>query len=172
MITNQQADFLFLLPKYIVEDDTKLITKRFNQPTIWDIRFNLIGEDDGDAYDFIWEIWQSEKNWFKMSLHHQDNETKTGLFRVDFNSGHNNPVNITDKVPSKFHPFIGKHFSINENHVHYHVEGYKSLAWALPITNDSFPLKDICDKNIVDIVEAFGRTINLQTKLLINRRLL
>ena len=74
-------------------------------------------------------------------MHHQDDETKMGLFRVDYNSGHNNPSELTDKVPQKFHPFVGKHFSINEHHVHYHVEGYKSLAWALPIAEDSFPAK-------------------------------
>ncbi len=172
MITNQQAIFLLRLPKYIVVDATKLKIKQFDQPTIWDIRFMLIGESNGDAFEFLWEIWQSPKNTIKMSLHHQEEETKTGLLRVDFNSGHNNPTELTANVPAKFHPFVGKHFSINEHHVHYHVEGYKSLAWALPINNDDFPHKNMNEQNIVEIVEEFAKTINLQTKLLINRRLL
>ena len=172
MITNQQADFLLSLPKYIVENDVKLTQKRFNQPSIWDMRFLLIGESNGDAFEFLWEIWQSTKNTIKMSLHYQDEETKTGLFRVDFNSGHNNPAELTAIVPAKFHPFVGKHFSINEHHVHYHVEGFKSLAWALAIENDNFPHKNMTEQNVVEIVEDFAKTINLQTKLIINRRLL
>lgn len=172
MITNQQAELMLSLPKYIVEGDTKLETKNFDQPVLWDSRFYVIGEHNGDVFEFLWVIWQSPKNTLKMSLHHQDEETKMGLFRVDFNSGHNNPQELTEKVPVKFHPFVGKHFSINEHHVHYHVEGYYSLAWAIPIANDDFPHKDLSGKNIVEIVEEFGKTINLQTKLLINRRLL
>ena len=172
MITNQQANLLLKLPKYIVENATKLNIKQFDQPAIWDIRFMLFGENNGDTFEFLWEIWQSPKNKIKMSLHHQEEETKTGLFRVDFNSGHNNPVELTANVPVKFHPFVGKHFSIKEHHVHYHVEGYKSLAWALPIVNDDFPYKNMTEQNIVEIVEEFARTINLKTQLLINRRLL
>ena len=172
MITNQEAEFLLLLPKYIVETDRKLETKQFDQPAIWDMRFILIGENNGDAFEFLWEIWQSPKNTIKMSLHHQDEETKTGLFRVDYNSGHINPAELTVNVPPKFHPFVGKHFSIEEHHVHYHVEGYKSLAWALPIDNDDFPHKNMNNQNMVEIVEEFASTINLQTNLLINRRLL
>ena len=172
MITNQQANFLLRLPKYIVEDVTKLKIKQFDQPAIWDIRFMLIGENNGDTFEFLWKIWQSPKNTIKMSLHHQEEETKTGLFRVDFNSGHINPAELTANVPVKFHPFVGKYFSIKEHHVHYHVEGYKSLAWALPINNDDFPYKNMNEQNIVEIVEEFARTINLKTQLLINRRLL
>lgn len=172
MITNQQAELLLALPKYIVESDTKLETKTFDQPAFWNERFFLIGEHNGDAFEFLWEIWQSQKNTIKMSLHHQDDETKMGLFRVDFNSGHNNPAELTESVPSKFQPYVGKHFSINEHHVHYHVEGYHSLAWAIPIASDDFQHKDLTENNIVEIVEEFGKTINLQTTLLINRRLL
>ena len=172
MITNQQAEFLLTLPKFIVENETKLNSKPFDQPAIWDMRFLLIGESNGDAFEFLWEIWQSSKNTIKVSLHHQDEESKTGLFRVDYNSGHNNPAELTANVPAKFHPFVGKHFSINEHHVHYHVEGYKSLAWALPIANDDFPHKNMNEQNIVEIVEEFAKAINLQTNLLINRRLL
>ena len=172
MITNQEAEFLLSLPKFIIENDSKLETKQFDQPSFWNIRYNLIGENNGDAFEFLWEIWQSQKNTIKLSLHHQDDETKMGLFRVDYNSGHNNPAELTESVPSKFHPFVGKHFSINEHHVHYHVEGYHSLAWALPITNDDFMYKEMSEQNIVEIVEKFGKTINLQTQLLINRRLL
>lgn len=172
MITNQQAELLLSSPKHIVENDRKIETKKFDQPTLWDMRFLLIGEYESDVFEFLWEIWQSPKNTIKMSLHHQDNETKMGLFRVDYNSGHNNPHELTDNVPDKFHPYISKHFSINEHHVHYHVEGYTSLAWALPIADDAFIHKDMTGQNIVEIVEEFAKTINLQTQLLINRRLL
>jgi hypothetical protein len=82
MITNQEADFLLSLPKHIIENESKIETKQFDQPSFWNIRFNLIGENNGDAFEFLWEIWQSQKNTIKMSLHHQDEETKMGLFRV------------------------------------------------------------------------------------------
>ena len=172
MITNQEADYLLELPKFIIENDEKLLIKRFNEPFLWDIQFDLIAENKENVYELIWNIWQSDKNHIKMSLHHQDNETKTGLLRIDYNSGHINPIKLTDKVPQKFHPFVGKRFSINEHHVHYHVEGYKSLAWALPIAFDIFPYKDLDVNNIMEIVKEFGLTINLQTKLLINKKLL
>ncbi len=166
MITNQQAEYYLSLPKHIVENDVELPKKQFDQPTIWDMRFFLIGKDNGDAYEFLWEIWQSPKNTLKMSLHYQDEETKLGVFRVDFNSGHNNPAELTANVPSKFHPFVGKHFTINEHHVHYHVEGYESLAWALPIKNDNFPHKNLTEQNIVEIVEEFAKTINFKRNYL------
>jgi len=160
MITNQQAEFLLSVPKFIIENDTKLARKQFDQPFLWNERFYLIGEHEGEIFEFLWSIWQSPKNTIKICLHNQDDETKMGLFRVDFNSGHNNPAELTELVPAKFHPFVGKHFSITEHH------------WALPIANDDFPHKDLSEQNIVDIIEEFGKTINLQTKLLINRRLL
>ena len=172
MFTNQEAEYLLKLPKFIYEKDRKLLEKRFNEPFIWNIQFGLIAKDEENIYDFIWGIWQSEKNLLKMSLHHQDDETKTGLFRIDYNSGHINPAKLTDKVPKKFHPFAGKRFSIKEHHVHYHVEGYKSLAWALPIAFDNFPYKNLYASNILDIVSEFGNFINLQTKLFINKKLL
>ena len=172
MITNQQAVFLLSIPKFIIEKEIHLKEKEIEQPTFWDKTFILEGLINGDSYEFLWKIWQSDKNLLKMSLHHQEEVTKTGLFRVDYNSGHNNPDTITELVPDKFHLFAGKHFSINEHHIHYHVEGYKTLAWALPIENDPFPHKDFSDQNIVDIIESFSKKINLQTNLVINRGLL
>lgn len=172
MLSNQQADLLLSIPKHIVEGEAKLDMKELNEPILWDERFTLIGEHEEDVYIFIWELWQSSKNLLKLSLHHQDDETKTGILRIDFNGRHINPAVLADFVPAKFRPFVGKHFSTNEHHVHYHVDGYGPLAWALPITNDNFPLKTISRQNIVEIIEEFGNTINLQTKLFFNRRLL
>ena len=53
MITNQQAELLLSLPKYIVENDRKLDTKQFDQPTLWDIRFFLIGEHENDVFECL-----------------------------------------------------------------------------------------------------------------------
>ena len=172
MITNEQADILLSIPKYIIEKDERIDSKEIEQPTFWDITFNLEGVVNGDSFEFLWKIWQSKRNLLKMSLHHQEEVTKIGLIRVDYNSGYNNPSEITSLVPQKFHQFAGKHFSINEHHIHYHVEGYPTLVWALPIENDPFPHKDFSDQNIVDIIESFSKKINLQTDLKINRGLL
>lgn len=172
MLTNQEAEFLLTIPKHIIENNVEVKSKEMIQPSIWDECLWLSGKANGELYDFRWTIWQSERNLLKMNLHHQEEELKTGLFRVDYNSGHNNPPTLSDSVPQKFHPFVGKHFSINEHHIHYHVEGYKTLAWALPIENDPFPYKEFSDQNIVDVIESFGKVINLHTNLIISRGLL
>lgn len=172
MLSNEQAEFLLMLPKFLVQNDRKLERLSLNQPAIWRGRHNLIGESDGNIFEFLWEIWQGTRNILKMNLHFQEDETKTGLFRVDYWSGHTNPPTLSDKVPAKFHPYMGKHFSVREHHVHYHVEDYPTLAWALPIGQDSFPQKETRRENIVEIVEAFAKTIQLQTTLTINRAML
>ena len=172
MLNNAQAELLLRIPKHVVIEDQRREKITIKQPVIWRQRFFLVGDIDNETFEFLWEIWQSSKNTLRMSLHFQEDDLKIGIFRVDFWSGHRNPPTITEKVPDKFHPYIGKHFLSHEHHVHYHVEGYPPLAWAVPITDDDFSYKEITEQNSPDIVKEFARTINLQTKLTINRRII
>lgn len=97
-------------------------------------------------------------------------DTRIGLLRVDFSGQHENPHNANDKVPAAFHPFAGKFFDYNDHHIHYYVEGYKTtLDWALPLTNDSFPVKEITNSSdIIHAFKSFNTLIHLETTFTIN----
>jgi hypothetical protein len=172
MFTDKQLEVMMKMPKLIIEDDKRVDSLEINQPSIWGHSYVLEGNSGDEVVMFRWVIWQSKKRHLKLSLHHQEEEANVGLFRIDYNSGHNNPPVVSHELPEKFHSFAGKRFSVDEHHVHYYVKGYKPLVWALPIINDPFPYKNIDRNNMVDIIEAFADAINLKTRLLINRGIL
>ena len=176
ILTNEQAHYLLKLPKKMVHEKEVLDDFIMNQVFPFRKRFELVSPDD-DEFVFLWEINQSAKDIVRISLHVQDNDSKIGLFRVDFNSGHKNPETKTDSLPERFYPYVGKEFTKDEHHVHYHVEGYKSLAWAIPIINDEFEIKSIEDDkninyNLINVITLFAKTINIETKISINPLLL
>lgn len=175
-ITNEQAEYLLQLPKKIVENDRLLDKITIDQKFPFSARFELVSEKD-DEFTFLWEVQQSKKNSIRISFHYQENDSKTGLLRVDYNSGHKNPESVSEFLPERFHPFVGKYFSNNEHHIHYHVQGYKSLAWALPLTNDSFEIKELNEDvdfntNFVSILKLFAKTVNIETEITVNTLLL
>ncbi|MEJ5245217.1 MAG: hypothetical protein WHV28_05845 [Bacteroidota bacterium] len=173
MFSAEQAQYLLGLPKK-VEQNGKLADKLvFDQPFPFTFRYTLISPDD-DEFVFLYDITQSSKNQFKLSLYILEDETKIGLLRVDYNGQHKNPEIITDKVPEIFHPFAGKFFDYHEHHIHYYVEGYKTtLDWALPLANDEFPLKNISKpSDVINIFFSFNQIINLKTEFIINGLLL
>ncbi|GHT38746.1 hypothetical protein AGMMS49965_03020 [Bacteroidia bacterium] len=175
-MTNEQSQYLLSLPKRIVENNNLLNTITINQEFPFNKRFELISEKD-DEFTFLWEIQQSKKNTIRISLHYQENDSKIGLLRIDYNGGHINPETISDSVPEKFHPYAGKEFSNNEHHIHYHIEGYKSLAWAIPLTDDEFEVKELKEGNdfnnsLANAVRLFAKTINIETEITINTLLL
>jgi len=100
-------------------------------------------------------------------LHHKEEDASIGLLRVDFNGRHKNPEIENDKVPNDFKPYAGKW--IEESHIHYFIEGYKPLSWAMPLTADAtFPVKNFTNQNqIGSIIQTFIKKINLQTQLTI-----
>jgi len=169
MISNKLAEKLLKLPKHITHNHEKLDVITINQPTLWNFRYNLVGELENENYEFLWVVFQSKKNLLKMSLHVQENDTKIGILRIDFWSAHTNPQSLNESVPIKFHPYQGMYFALKDHHVHYHVEGYPTLAWAIPISDDTFAYKETSNKNIPEILEEFAKVINIQTKLTINR---
>jgi hypothetical protein len=166
MITTSQAQQLLGLPKYIVENDRCLNSKNYAPKVPIEDRIYMISNPP-DEYNFLLDIWQSSKNHLKLTLHIQENDTEIGLLRIDFNSKHKNPEVINENVPELLKQYVGQW--VDESHIHYYVEGYKPLAWAIPLkVDDSFPIKDF--KNIShlgDVIQAFGKRINLLTKLII-----
>ena len=175
IISNEQSEYLIQLKKKVLQNDVALEQLTINQEFPMHLRFELISEEDDD-FSFLWEITQSSKNDIRISLHFQEDESKIGLFRVDYNSGHRNPETASDKLPQRFLPFVGKWFSNDESHVHYHVEGYKPLAWAVPIEDSEMTTKEIADTNtnekLSSAIQEFAKIINLETVLTINTLLL
>ncbi len=176
-ITNDKANELLRLPKKIIFKGE--IQEKINLENRFPLhcKFKLISEQDSDC-NFLWEITQSTKNRIRINFHHQENDGKIGLVRVDYNSGHKNPEEINEFVPEHFKPFAGKYFSNNQHHIHYHVQGYKTLAWAIPLLNDDFKIKELLDdielsSNISKIIKHFAELINVKTKInLFNNTLL
>jgi hypothetical protein len=171
MITKQQADYLLDLPKHIVEkvskNETNLLDRKNYSPVLpINDRIYLASKVDDD-FTFFLEIYQSSKMHLKITLHFQEEDASIGLLRIDFNGRHQNPENANENVPEIFKPYAGKW--IEESHIHYFIEGYKPLNWAIPLTIDnSFPIKDFTDSSqIGSIIQAFGKKINLQTLLMI-----
>ena len=163
MITKQQADYLLNLPKHIIEDDTVLERKVYTLNIPISDRIYLVSKED-DEFSFFWELYQSPKNQIKLALHHQEADASIGLLRVDYNGRHKNPEELADSVPEIFRPFVGQW--INESHIHHFVEGYKDLAWAIPLSIDSFPVKEYSNpKGLSNALTAFANSINLQTEL-------
>jgi len=167
MITQEQADYLLNLPKQIIEGEDVLEIKDYSPTFPVQDRIYMISKDD-DEFNFFLEIQQSSKNQLKLTLHFQENETSIGLLRVDFNGRHKNPEEINSFLPELFKPFAGKW--IEENHIHYFIQGYKPLAWAIPINIDeSFSVTNFENYNNFDeILKAFMNKINLITNLIIN----
>jgi hypothetical protein len=175
-ISNAQAEYLLKLPKKIVEKENLLDNITINQVFPLNLRYELVSEQD-DEFTFLLEIQQSKKSTIRVSFHHQENDSKTGLLRVDYNSGHKNPENINEHLPEKFHPYAGKYFNNTEHHIHYHIQGYRSLAWAIPLSVDEFEIKEINDDanfniTFANIIKSFAKAINIETNIQINTLLL
>lgn len=175
-ITNEQAEYLLKLPKKIVENERILNSLTINQEFPFNKRYELVSEKD-EEFTFLLEIIQSKKISIRVSIHYQENDSKTGLLRIDYNGGHKNPEIITEFLPEKFHPFAGKDFSNSEHHIHYHVQGYKPLAWAIPLEIDEFDIKELNDDvnfnyTFAEIIRLFAKTVNIETAITINTLLL
>ena len=175
IISNEQAVALLQLKKKIILNDEVKDRITIQQACPMNLRYDLVSNDD-DEFSFLWEISQSSKNNLRISLHFLEDESKIGLLRVDYNSGHHNPEVARDDLPEPFKPYIGKWFSNEESHVHYHVEGYKSLAWAIPIGISEMPTKEIngndTNAQLISAIQEFARLINLETVITINPLLL
>lgn len=111
------------------------------------------------------EITESAKRRYKISLHFQENNSNTGLLRVDFGGRHRNPSEITSNVPVLLQSFVDQW--LDTPHIHFNVEGFPTLVWALPLTAyPEFVTKEINSSN--DFKQAilnFASEINLVNTL-------
>ena len=168
-LTNEEAQALIDLPKKIMVAEQPLdeYIMRFSEHV--DDQFDLIS-DDGNLI-FCLAIHQREQNHLKITLHFQDNSKFIGLLRIDYNGSHKNPKILNANVPSFAVPFADT--VIKESHAHFYVQGYKPLAWAIPLSSYDFEVKDIfdSDSSFVQAVQAFCRKINIVTHCDIEGRL-
>lgn len=166
--TQEDLDALLAAPKWVVLRGELLDVQPLGNATPLHHRLTL-QDQDGDNR-FLWEINQSPKNMLKLTLHHQQSDTCEPLLRVDYQSGHMNPVEILPSLPARFHPYAGKEFSHQDHHIHYPVQGYKPLAWAIPLANHDFPVKELTPtaelgNEIVRAISAFASIIQLRTRI-------
>jgi|APEBP8051072266_1049373.scaffolds.fasta_scaffold04801_2 hypothetical protein len=164
MFTQEEANNLIALPKLVYLG--KVGQRAYLLPTQVPVqtKLDLISEDT--EYQFQLDINQSKKYSVKLSIHTQESESNIGLVRLDFFGTHTNPVEITENLPLIFHEYAGKYFGTHEHHIHYFVEGYKHLSWAIPLTVDGFGIRNIENQSDVNsaIVE-FSKKINIITDL-------
>jgi hypothetical protein len=162
MITQLEADYLLDLEKHISVDDQAMDDFLLSLSIPVKARILLISKEDHDV-SFLVEITQSNKNRIKMTLHCQEDGSKIGLLRVDFNSRHWNPETVNDHVPQVFTQYAGQW--IEGSHIHYFVEGYKPLAWAIPLgSDDSFPLKEFVEGvDEGNAIRLFAQRIKVKT---------
>jgi hypothetical protein len=165
MFSNELANKLINLPKEIeggtmtinlLDEKTRLILNNVDEP----------------EYNFLFEVTSHRKITFKISLHNQEDNTKEGLMRVDYKGGHKNPEGINAFVPEIVKPYIGYFFQ-NEPHIHVYVEGFKDLAWAVPLSVYNFPVLDVNNTDdFRSAINAFAKEINIVTPFVIQNALL
>jgi hypothetical protein len=159
MFSNELAEKLIKLPKTIVGGGITNINLSEEKS-----RFKLINLEEPE-YEFLFEITSNRKITFKITFHNQENNTKEGLIRIDYKGGHKNPESLNDYVPEFVKPYVGHYFQ-NESHVHIYVEGFKDLAWVVPLSSYHFPILNI--ENMEDFGEAlkaFAKEINIVSSL-------
>jgi hypothetical protein len=165
MFSNELANKLINLPKEIeggtltinlLDEKTRLILNNVDEP----------------EYNFLFEVTSHRKITFKISLHNQEDNTKEGLIRVDYKGGHKNPEGINAFVPEIVKPYVGYYFQ-NEPHIHVYVEGFKDLAWAVPLSVYNFPVLDVNNTDdFRSAINAFAKEINIVTPFVIQNALL
>ncbi|PJB15317.1 MAG: hypothetical protein CO118_03995 [Flavobacteriales bacterium CG_4_9_14_3_um_filter_32_8] len=165
MFSNELATKLINLPKQI-EGGTMSFDLN-NEKT------RLILTNPGEPeYSFLFEVSSHKKITFKISLHNQEDNTKEGLMRVDYKGGHKNPESINIYVPEIVKPYVGYFFQ-NEPHIHIYVEGFKDLAWAVPLSAYNFPILDVNNTDdFGSAINAFAKEINIITPFVIQNALL
>lgn len=164
MFSQEQTTLLLGLSKKVFKEKKPIDSLPYHPKfPISRERIDLVCEEEN--LFFLLQIDQSKKNQLKLTLHFQDDDSSIGLLRVDFNGRHRNPEGINDKVPDFFKPYAGKF--IEESHIHYNIEGYNPLDWAVPlIADNSFDQKEFQTENDFESAfQAFAKRINLITKV-------
>ncbi len=169
-MTEELAEYLIGLDKYVVQDGEIKKTLLMDIQYPLSFRLALSAPDDLDQ-NLLIDVKESEKKSLKINLHHQDNSTQNGLLRIDFNGRHFNPVNISPTLPEIFRPFAGQWLDDYAGHIHYVVDGYKPLVWAIPLELDDFPVKQLSGREDYNrTLNAFFQKINLKTDITFNHQ--
>ena len=159
MFSNELAEKLIKIPKTIVGGGITNINLSEEKS-----RFKLINLEEPE-YEFLFEITSNRKITFKITFHNQENNTKEGLIRIDYKGGHKNPESLNEYVPEFVKPYLGHYFQ-NESHIHIYVEGFKDLAWAVPLSIYNFPILNIDNmENFGEALKAFAKEINIVSSL-------
>jgi hypothetical protein len=170
MISEEKAQYLLQLSKHI-QINNKLIDKHqivLHYPI--DVKLFLQSKEESE-YEFVVAIIESEKRALKLSLHCLEKSNSIGLLRIDFQGRHQNPFEIKRNVPVKFHKYAGQFLDDYGGHIHFVIDGYKPLAWALPLEEDEFPCKEITnDDEYSDIIKAFFNRISVKTECIISKQ--
>ena len=167
-LTNEEAQALIDIPKKIMVDEQLQDEYIMRFSGRIHSRFDLVS-DDGTQI-FLLELRQGAQNHLKITLHFQENSKYIGLLRIDYSGSHRNPKNTTPEVPDVVLPFADAF--IRESHVHFYVQGYKPLTWAVPLSVYDFDVKSISDMDsFVQAVQEFCRRINIITHCDIEGRL-
>lgn len=163
MLTNQEADYLLKLEKSL-SSPNKIVDLNIKTNTL-----DLISHEDSD-YNFRLDITSNRKIVLKTSIHHMESNSYIGLLRIDFKGGHHNPSEILNTLPDFLRPYADKWFKPTEPHKHLYVEGYKPLAWAIPLADTDFPVKKLNDQSdLRGLIINFADSINLKSKIDIQR---
>ena len=57
--------------------------------------------------------------------------------------------------------------------MHFYVESYKPLAWAIPLEATDFPIKDITHQSdLNELITSFANKINLKSKINIQQSII
>lgn len=166
MLTNEEAEYLLGLEKSLSEPNQIIdFGSKKN-------RLELISYEDS-AYNFWLEITTNQKIILKTSIHHLESNSFIGLLRIDYKGGHHNPSMIKATLPEFLKPYTDKWFKPTEPHMHIYVEGYKPLAWAIPLDDTDFPVKNIAaPSDLNDLITNFATKINLISILQIQQAIL
>lgn len=155
MFANEIAEKLINLPKKIKDKTFKIDLT--NEKNI----FELVCESEPE-FIFLVEIKSNKKISFKISMHYQENSSKIALLRIDYKSGHQNPFIANEFVPQNLMKWLGYKFN-SESHMHLYIQGYKDLAWAIPLNETDFPIFNIdSNSDFISAIKGFAKKINIE----------
>jgi hypothetical protein len=163
--TAARAQELLKLEKYIVDKDGRQVQKMpITVSGAVNLSFDLFASEDR-ALTFVLSIKQSKKNYIKITFQFFDKSSSQGLLRACFNGAdHNNPEEVLDTLPDELKQHAGK--LMPKDHLHIYVEGYETLAWAIPMEDSEFGnLKFNGLADFQTIFSKFAELINLKTTI-------
>lgn len=169
-MTFEEALELVNLPKWVVDENgLKIQSLSLDQQFPMQFRLYLVSEKDV-VREYMVDVKQSEKMGIRLNFQLMNDEN-WGLARLDYNSNHKNPEELTSKVPAIFHTHVGELFE-RKSHLHYHVEDFSPLAWALPLEETEIDKKEVESATILnDFIGAFNSFMSylkVQTVITIN----